>query len=256
MDIVVLIKFVPDLVEELEIDPGSGLLDRSFLRLMPNELDEHALEQAILLKERHGGTVTVITLDTGDVDETLFTAVAKGADRVIKLTGGDFAEGVTVHRIAALLEPVLKERRCDLILTGTQAVDDLDGFVGALVAERLGLPYVGYVTKVACDGNQTIARKEYPGGLNAEIVVKGPAVLGIQAAEKPPRYVVTSKVMDAMKSASIDEQEAGDAEVTGEITVAAMAIPESGERAEMLDGDVADVAEKLATLLRERGVVS
>jgi electron transfer flavoprotein beta subunit len=256
MDIVVLMKFVPDLVEELEIDEDSGMLDRSFLRLMPNELDEHALEQAILLKERHGGTVTVLTLDTGDVDETLFTAVAKGADRVIKITGDAFELGVSNHRQAAMFKQALADVPCDLILTGTQAVDDLDGFLGALLAQDMGLPYVGYVTKVAVADGTVTAQKEYPGGLNAEIAARCPAVLGVQAAEQPPRYVVTSKVMDAMKSASIDELEAPEVDVAGEIGVTSMALPEAGERAEMVDGDVADVAAKLGALLREKGVVA
>ena len=106
MDIVVLTKFVPDLVEDLEIDPGTELLDRSFLRLMPNELDEHALEQALLMKERYGGTVTVLTVDTGDVDETLFTAAAKGADRLIKITGENFEGGVSNQTLAPVFRQV------------------------------------------------------------------------------------------------------------------------------------------------------
>ena len=256
MDIVVLMKFVPDLVEDLEIDEDSGLLDRGFLRLIPNELDEHALEEAILLKEQHGGTVTVFTLDTGDVDETLFTAVAKGADRVVKITGDGFDEGVSNHRLAALFKAALGDTKYDLILTGTQAVDDLDGFVGALLAEEMGLPYVGYVTKVAASSDKTIAQKEYPGGLNAEVEIGGPVVLGIQAAEKPLRYVVTSKVMEAMKSATIDELEAPEVETEGEITVASMAIPESGAHAEMIEGDVTKVAAAVVSLLRERGLVA
>ncbi|MGD8454363.1 MAG: electron transfer flavoprotein subunit beta/FixA family protein [Phycisphaerae bacterium] len=256
MDIVVLVKFVPDLVEDLEIDADSGLLDRTFLRLMPNELDDHALEEALLLKERHGGKVTVLTLDSGDVDETLFTAVAKGADRVIKITGDDFDQGPGNRRIAAVCRQALGDIPFDLILTGTQAVDDLDGFVGALVAEQLGLPYVGYVTRVGGSPGQLVAQKEYPGGLNAEIEVKGPAVLGIQAAEKPPRYVVTSKVMEAMKSAEIEEIVADDVTVDGELAVSAMAMPESGSHAEMIDGDARQVADKFVQLLRERGVVA
>jgi electron transfer flavoprotein beta subunit len=256
MDIVVLIKFVPDLVEDLEIDSSTRLLDRSFLRLMPNELDDHALEEALLLKERHGGKVTVLTLDSGDVDETLFTAVAKGADRVIKITGEGFDQGVSSQRIAALIEQALAEIPCDLILTGTQAVDDLDGFVGALLAERMGLPYVGYVTKVIAADGKLLVQKEYPGGLNAEIEVNGQAVLGIQAAEKPPRYVVTSKVVEAMNKAKIDELEAGDASVEGEMPVSAMAIPESGAHAEMIEGGVQQVAEKFVKLLRDRGVIA
>ncbi|HPD31234.1 MAG TPA: electron transfer flavoprotein subunit beta, partial [Phycisphaerae bacterium] len=186
MDIIVLVKFVPDLVEDLEIDAQSGLLDRSFLRLIPNELDEHALEEALLLKERHGGTVTVITVDTGDVDESLYTAAAKGVDRLIKITGEGFDQGVTNQALAVIFQSVMGDMAFDLILTGTQAVDDLDGFVGAMLAERMGLPYVGYVTRVEAENGTMVARKEYPGGLNADIEVRQPAVLGIQAAEKPP----------------------------------------------------------------------
>jgi electron transfer flavoprotein beta subunit len=126
MDIVVLIKFVPDLVEDLEIDSATGLLDRSFLRTMPNELDDHALEEALLLKERHGGSVTVLTLDSGDVDETLFTALAKGADQAIKIVGDGFDQGVPNQRLAGVFQGALAQLRYDLILTGTQAVDDLD----------------------------------------------------------------------------------------------------------------------------------
>jgi len=256
MDIVVLIKFVPDLVEDLEIDAGTGLLDRSFLRLMPSELDDHALEEALLLKERHGGRVTVLTLDTGDVDETLYTAIAKGADRVIKLTGDGFDQGPSNQRIAASLRQAVSDLHFDLILTGTQAVNDLDGFVGALLAEQLRLPYVGYVTKVIAGDGGFVVQKEYPGGLNAEIEVSGPAVLGIQAAEKPPRYVVTSKVMEAMKTAKIEEIAVDGVTVDTEIAVSAMALPESGSHAEMIEGNVQQVAEKLAQLLRERGVVA
>jgi len=256
MDIVVLIKFVPDLVEDLEIDAATGLLDRSFLRLMPNELDEHALEQAIILKERHGGRVTVLALDTGDVDEALYTAVAKGADRVIKITGDGFDQGLGNRRIAAILRRAVGDVRFDLILTGTQAVDDLDGFVGALLAADLGLPYVGYVTQVVAADGRVVARKEYPGGLNAEIEVNGPAVLGIQAAERAPRYVVTSKVMEAMKSAKIEELAVDEVSVENELAVSSMALPESGTHAEMIEGKVQQVAQKLAVLLKERGVLA
>jgi len=256
MDILVLIKFVPDPVEDLEIAAGTGMLDRSFLRLMPNELDDHALEEALLLKERHGGRVTVITPDSGDVDETLFTAMAKGADRVIKLTGEGFDQGPGNQRIAAAFHQAVGEIPFDLVLTGTQAVDDLDGFVGPLLAERLNLPYVGYVTKVVAGDGQFVAQKEYPGGLNAEIEVIGPAVLGVQAAEKPPRYVVTSKVMEAMKTATIEEVAVDSVAVDTEVAASAMALPESGSHAEMIEGTVQQVAEKLAALLRERGIVT
>lgn len=255
MNIVVPIKFVPDLVEELEIDASGVTLDRTFMRLIPSEQDEHALEEALLLKERHGGTVTVVTLDTGDVDETLFTAIAKGADRVVKVLGEGFAEGINNHAASSVLQAVLKDIAYDLILTGTQATDDLDGSTAPLLAARLGLPFVGYVTGIKQEDGGIVARKEYPGGLVAEMEVALPAVLGIQAAENPPRYVVTSLVMQAMKTAKIEEVEAGEADSSGAAELARMYLPEPSERAEMIEGNVDHVADALVTLLRERGLL-
>jgi electron transfer flavoprotein beta subunit len=144
---------------------------------------------------------------------------------------------------------------CDLVVTGTQALDDLDGFVGAFLAERLGMPYVGYVIQVEAANGQAAVRKEYPGGLNAEIATALPAVLGIQAAEKPPRYIVTAKVMEAMKSRRIDEVEAGDVADECPVTVERMSAPESTAHAEMIEGSVPQIAQKLVELLKDRGVL-
>lgn len=255
MKIVVPIKFVPDLVEEMEIDPDGAALDRTFMSLIPNEQDDHALEEALLLKERYGGTLTVITLDTGDVDEALFTAVANGADSVIKVWNEDFEDGVNNHAASAVLKESLQDIPYDLILTGTQAVDDLDGSVGALLAARLGLPYVGYVTNVTQENGKVIARKEYPGGLVAEMEVTLPAVLGIQAAEQPPRYVVTDLLMQAMRTATIEEVEADDIDSRGAVDVERMYLPEAGEHAMMLEGDAEQVADELVILFQEHGML-
>jgi len=256
MNIVVLVKSVPDLVEDLEIDATTGLLDRSFLRLIPGELDDHALEEALILKERHGGSVTVVTVDTGDVDETLYTALAKGADRAVKVVVEGLEPGPDNTRLAAIFHRVLAGIPFDLVLTGTQAVDDLDGFLGPMVAEAAGLPYVGYVTRVESTDGKVVARKEYPGGLCADIEVTRPAVLGIQAAEKPPRYVVTSKVMEAMKSATIEEETSPEVPAGSGLAVSRMYVPETGAHAEMIEGTVEQVAEALAKLMRDRGVVA
>ena len=256
MDIAVPMKFVPDLVEELEIDADSGMLDRTFLRLVPNELDEHALEQAILLKEKHGGTVTVLALDVPDVDEALFTAKAKGVDRVIKISGDGFEDGLSNHAIASILKGPLSDLSFDLLLTGTQAVDDLDGHLAPLLASSMELPYVGYVVDVSAENGSVVATKEYPGGLTARIATHTPAVLGIQAAPQAPRYVVTSLVMEAMKTAEIEEIPVDSFETDGAAEVTGMSIPEAGKRAEMLEGDASAVAEAIINVLRENGLIS
>ena len=87
MNIVVPIKLVPDLVEELSIDESGVALDTTWMRMIINEFDDHAIEQAILLKEQGSGHVTVIAPEIEGVDDVLYTAAAKGADRLIKLTG-------------------------------------------------------------------------------------------------------------------------------------------------------------------------
>lgn len=254
MNIFVLIKLVPDLVEELEIDESGKALDTTFMRFIINEPDEHAIEQAIILKEREGGEVTVFGPSFEDVDNVLFTASAKGSDRLIKLIGS-FEGEVNNHALARTFASAITEQQVDLVLTGVQAHNDLDGALGPLVAEALGMPYVGYVSGVTVSGSMCTVRKEYPGGLIAEMDVTLPAVLGIQAAENPPRYVAVSKVRQAMKTMPIDEQQAPELDESGGPVVSRMFQPEVGERAEMIEGDVDQVASKLVELLKDLGVL-
>ena len=254
MNIVALFKLVPDLVEELEIDQSGTALNMDFLRLIINEFDDHAIEQAILLKERNGARVSVLGPDMEGADDVLYTAASKGADQVIKLTG-DFQGKSNNHAMARAIASALKEPEPDLILTGVQANTDLDGSIGSLLAEYLGMPYVGYISGVnAVDGKVTV-RKEYPGGLVAEMEIKLPAVLGIQAAEQPPRYVAVSKVRQAMKTTTIEERPLAEADLGGGSTIRRMFKPEAGTRAEMIEGSADEVAEKLVGIFKEIGVL-
>ncbi len=141
------------------------------------------------------------------------------------------------------------------MLTGVQAHDDLDGSVGPLLAEYLGMSYVGYVAGVEPGDGKVIARKEYPGGLIAEMEVTLPAVLGIQAADEPPRYVPISKIRQAMKTASIEEQDADELDPSGAPTVNRMFEPETGERATMIEGDEEEIAAKLIEIFQEAGIL-
>jgi len=253
MKIAVPVKFVPDLVEELAIDPGGTALDTSWLRLIINEFDDHAVEQAILLKERGGGQVTVMMTESEGADDFLFTAAAKGADQLLKLTG-DFSN-INNHALAHVYADLLKGLQPDLILTGVQAHNDLDGAVGPLLAEYLGLPYVGYVAGITVTGDKVLARKEYSGGLVAEIEVKLPAVLGIQAAEQPPRYVAYSKIRQVMGTAKIEAHPVASLDLGGGTIVSRMFQPEVTERATMLEGGADEVADRLVAIFKELGTL-
>lgn len=253
MNIIVPIKMVPDLVEELSIDPSGAALDTAWMRLIINEFDDHAIEQAILLKERVGGQVIVIAPDAPDVDDALFTAAAKGTDRLIKLTGD--TESLNSHAIARAMAAIIKTEIPDLILTGVQAHNDLDGQIGPLLAESLSIPYIGYVSGVKLENNMATVAKEYPGGLLGEFLVELPAVLGIQASDEPPRYVAFTKVRQAMQTAHIEEQDIGELDVSGSLTISRMFQPEVGERAEMLVGDTSEVATRLIEIMQEHDVL-
>jgi len=260
MHILVLLKMVPDVVEDLEIAPDGKALDLEYLRMILSESDDHALEQALLLKERHGGKVTVLALDAPEVDDALFTATAKGADRVVKVVGMD--GGLTTRQAASVFAQVIQREAglmpADLVLTGVQAIDDLDGLIAPLVAHELGWPYLGIITRVSFDapGQLVQAIKEYPGGVRGEFEVKLPAVLGMQAAEKPPRYVPVAKVRTAMKSQKIDCTPLPTL-VEGSwlaIEVVEMKRNEPAGHAEMLEGDPDQVSDKLCGILAERGI--
>ena len=108
MNLYVLLKMVPDTVEELNVSADGKTLDSEFLRFKLSEPDEHALEQALILKEKCGGKVTVVTIDSGDVDETLYTAVAKGADRVVKVVGEGLDQGPSNQKLAAVFQNAVR----------------------------------------------------------------------------------------------------------------------------------------------------
>ena len=255
MEIVVPIKMVPDLVEELEIASDGRDLDRSFLRLRLSEWDEQAVEEALLLKDKHGARVTVIALDTGDPDETLFTCLAKGADRAIKLTGCPAAAGSS-RASASVLAKALKGIPHDLVLTGVQAVDDRDGQVAVFLAEALSLPHVSVVSGVEPAGaNAVTVRQEYAGGVMAEFEVDLPCVLGIQAARESPRYAPVSKVRQAMKTLKLEEAAAAAPDAGAGSSVRRLSKPAVAGRAEILDGSSEEVAEKLFAILKDKGFV-
>ena len=258
MNILVLMKMVPDIVEELEIAPDGKSLDVEAIRPIVSERDDHALEQALLLKDKVGGSVAVLAIESRDVDEVLFTALAKGADRAIKVAAGEAM--LTAAETAALLARVLplvpNLMPVQLIVTGCQAIDDLDGVVGPALAEHLELPYLGIVTgvEIAPDGGRATVYKEYAGGTRGRYGVCLPAVLGVQAAEKPPRYVPVAKVRAAMKTRPIECVEAPAAGAGSLLEVVAMTKPQAAGHAEMLEGSPEALAAKLVEILAARGL--
>ena len=260
MDIVVFLKMVPDVVEELVIGEDGKSLDTQSLRMRLSDPDEHALEEAVILKEKFGGTVTVVAMEAPEVEEVLFTAFAKGADRAVKLPG-DWSR-IQAPAIARLFASLFSSGSQQLtaqtlILLGSQAIDDLEGEVAPYLAEILGVPYVGVVTAIRLDEEKrkAIVMKEFAGGLRGEFELPLPAVLGMQAAEKPPRYVPVAKVRSIMKSARIETVEVSPPEIVSGLCVDRLFMPEVTGKAEMLEGSAAEVSARIIEILAERGLI-
>ena len=248
MNIVVPIKLVPDLVEELEVDDSGTDLDRDFVSFRINEFDDHAIEEALQLKEQHGGSVTVVAIERDETDKVLYTALAKGADRVIKVTGVD--ETAPSRAVARAMSRVLETVEFDLVLTGVQAADDRDGQLAVLLGSMLGLPTVSVVSEVAIEGDKVSLHKEYAGGVMARFEASPKLVLCIQAARQIPRYAPVSRVRQIMKESELEEVEVDVADVGAGSSVRRMYAPEKGEGAEMIDGSAEEIAEKIAALLQ------
>lgn len=257
MKIAVVVRQVPDLIEPLEINPSGAALDLGSASFIVNESDDHALEQAILMKEAGGATVSVVALDFGDVDNTLYTAAAKGADRIVKISLE--GEPPPPRAAAAVLAEALKPLQADLLLVGVQAHDELDGGLSPFLAAALGLPYVGVVrgVKAGPEPGMVTACKEFPGAVMARLKVKLPALLGILGAEQPPRYVPVSRIRAAIKSTQFEELalETTPQGGTPLLSICRLYPPASGSRAEMLSGSEAEVAARIAEILVEKGLV-
>ena len=250
--IVVPLKSVPDLVEEIEFIPEGTGIDREYLTFVLNEWDGQALEEALLVKEASGAEVIVVGLaGDPDIDQALYTALAKGADGAVKIGGG----AQDTHTRAAMLAAYLEEHPADVIITGVQAPDDLDGQLPPALAARLGLPHVSVAIAVEASDGSVSVRQEFSGGRSQQLDVKLPAVVGVQASRQPPRYAPISRIRQVMQAGGIQDAAVPAVSPAPGLTVRRMYAPQRAGHAEMLQGSAESVADKIIELLRSRGLV-
>ena len=189
MDIIVCVKHVPETAEaDIRIDSTGKGIEKTGLVFDINEWDDYAVEEAVRMKEKLGGTVTVITVGSEDADSTLRKCLARGADKAIRVTDPKL-EGSDGYAIAKVLSKVIKDLPHDLILTGAQAGDDGYAVVGPALAQLLEIPHATLVKKIEFKNGTAVVNRELEGGLEEIVEVKLPAVLTIQTGINEPRYV-------------------------------------------------------------------
>ena len=263
MNIIVCLKQVPDTESQIKIAPDAKSIQEDDIKWVMNPYDEFGVEEALLLKEKFGGEVTVVGLGPSRVTESIRTALAMGADKGV-LISDPALEGSDTLSTARALAAVIKDLPYDLIFAGQRGVDDDNGLVGAALAEFLGIPQVSLAVKVevAEDGQSLKANRPVEG--QTLVIETGlPALVTAQKGLNEPRYASLPGIMKAKKKPLEEKSLADlglDAAEFGEgaqnLKVLELTPPPQREAGKMVEGETPEAkAAELARLLHEEAKV-
>lgn len=252
MKIAVLIKQTFDTEAKILID-ANGRISRQGVSLIMNPYDEYAVEEALRLKEKNGGEVTVVSAGAPEVQDALRQALAMGSDKAVLVTDPSLADG-DEFTAAVVLAKVLSTLEYDLILAGWRAIDDGSAQVGVRVADLLGLPQVNVVTKLEVADGKALATREIEGG--SEVVeVPLPAVITAQKGLNEPRYPSMKGIMQAkkkpMQKLSLGDLGLDAAQTGAKVKAKAYFLPSVRAAGKIVPGEVPEAARELVRLLRE-----
>ena len=204
MNIAVCVKQVVDTEAEVKLDPASWRLDRSVACVL-NPYDEYAVEEALRIKEAHGGEVTAVCMGPGSATDAVRKALAMGADKAV-LVSDEALAGSDVQGTAYALAETLKTLGADLVVFGVRSTDGETGCVPAAVAERLGLPLLSTLAKVEVDGGKLTVNRETETGY-VKLECSTPAVISVIKGINEPRFPSMKGIMTA-KSKPVDTKDA------------------------------------------------
>ena len=252
MKIVVCVKQVAVLGDEVEFTDDARDVDPDYLDFALNEWDSYATEEALRIREQQDGEgdeVVVVSVGDRQVEDAMRRCLAMGADRGIRI---DFARSADPITVARLLAPVAQRESPDLVFCGVQSSDAVQAATGTALAELIGIPRVSVVTRIEWDpsaGRATVQR-ELEGGLLDLTEVDTPALLTIQTGINQPRYAT----LRAIKQAEQTQIEVVSPDEQGEpaYRVRRMFAPPKGEGAQILDGGPADIARRISEIVEER----
>jgi electron transfer flavoprotein beta subunit len=257
--IVVPVKQVAALDDEFELLDGGGV-DPDFLEWDLNEWDAFSLEAALQIGEAVGDTeIVAVTVGGDEAEEGLLSCLAKGADRAVRVWD-DALEGADALAVARTLAAAVERESPDLVLCGVQSSDAINGATGIALAAHLGLAHVAVVKGIYYDpgaGTATVER-ELEGGVVEVLRVRTPALLTVQTGINEPRYATLRAIKQA-RDKPLDVAALGDIGLDEDTIAAAagsrlrrLAHHEKGDGAEMLDGSPAELAARIADIVKER----
>ena len=217
-----------------------------------NEPDAYALEEALRLREKHGGEVVVVSAGPARVSQVLREALARGADRAIHVQGDHFATA-DAFVAADALAAALKDEPIDLVLTGLQSDDQGFAQVGVVLAGKLGISHATIIMEVQVTGQELRVKRELEGGWFQWIAMPLPAVLTIQSGINQLRYATLKGIM-ASKKKEIRRTAAPDG-VAARQQIVSLYVPEKVKKTQIISGSPAEAARELVRRLREEARV-
>ena len=260
MEILVCVRRVPDTSEnEIQLNPAGNDIERDDLVYSINEPDNYAVEEALQIAAKAGGSVTVVTVGSDDDEEVLRREMAMGANHGVLLSDEAF-DGSDGGGIATILQSFVQKGHYDLILTGVQA-EDGGAQVGGMLAALLDYPFASLVNSISVlDGGKLKVSREIEGGNKEMNEIDLPCVLSIQTGINEPRYVgmrgirqVASLEVPTFGASDlgVDASAVGDA--GAKVKRVDYFVPALGKGAEMLEGNREEVIAKLIELMKAKG---
>ncbi len=256
MNIFVMMKRTFDTEEKIVIK--NGQVDDSGVEFIINPYDEYAIEEAILLRDQHGGEVTVVTVGTEDSEKELRTALAMGADQAVLIDSEDIDEELDQFGIATILATYLKDKQADIILTGNVAVDGGSGQIGPRVAELLGIPQATTITKLTVEGKTATIVSDVEGN-EATLEVSLPVLVTAQQGLNEPRYPSLPGIMKAKKKPltklELDDLDLEEDDVEAKIEKVDVYLPPKKEQGKIFEGELDAQVQQLISLLKTEAKV-
>lgn len=255
MKIGVCIKQVPAKDAPVAIVEGGAWIRESDIAFETNEPDSYALEEALRLKEKHGGEVVAVSMGPERAKQTIKEALAKGADRGIHIADSEFFQ-LDPLAAARSLAAAIKDENFDLILTGIQSDDQGFGQTGVILAELLGRPHATIIIKIEAVDGRLRLKRELEAGWFQWVELPLPAVLSIQSGINKPRYATLKGIMAAKKK-EIATVERGSLGVPDSPTQRAerIYVPQKAKKTEFITGQAKEIAAKLIEKLRHEARV-
>ena len=250
MTIIVAIKQVPLRDSPLHVAASGLWIDEDSLSFEINEPDAYALEEALQLKEKHGGEVVVLCAGPERAAQTIREALAKGADRAIHIETEELNSLDTLG-IGKLLAAAVKGENPDLILTGLQSDDLGSGQTGVVMAELLGVPHSTIIMQVEVDGARIKVKRELEDGWFQYIGMPLPAVLTIQSGSNKLRYAT---LMGIKKAKTKEVRRLTPADLGGlaapVAAISKVSAPQKQKQAQIFEGDAKTAAAQLVEKLK------